>query len=65
MNRVKSILLLVLVITVVVAQSELEKELFPKLDKAMKLYSYDWEPHRIETKDGWYLHIFRITGING
>ena len=26
---------------------------------------YDWEPHSIETEDGWLLTIFRITGANG
>ena len=35
------------------------------MDEAMKAFGYDWEPHEVETEDGWYLTIFRITGING
>ena len=31
----------------------------------MKAFGYDWEPHEVETEDGWYLTIFRITGVNG
>ena len=30
-----------------------------------KAGGYDWEPHVVETEDGWYLTIFRITGANG
>ena len=30
-----------------------------------KAGGYDWEPHTVETEDGWYLTIFRITGANG
>ena len=31
----------------------------------MDIFGYDWEPHNVETEDGWYLTVFRITGIKG
>ena len=30
-----------------------------------KAGGYDWEPHIVETEDGWFLTIFRITGAYG
>ena len=27
--------------------------------------NYNWEPHKVETEDGWFLTMFRITGASG
>ena len=28
-------------------------------------YGYEWEPHQVETEDGWVLSLIRITAVNG
>ena len=38
---------------------------YPDMSDAMDIFGYDWEPHEVETEDGWYLTMFRITGIKG
>ena len=26
---------------------------------------YTWEPHQVQTEDGWWLTLLRITAVNG
>ena len=44
------------------AQSELDKMQYARWSAAMEKEGYTWEPYQVETKDGWYLTLFRITG---
>ena len=31
----------------------------------MDTFGYTWEPYTVETEDGWYLSMFRMTGVVG
>ena len=44
------------------AQSELDKMQYARWSAAMEKEGYTWEPYQVETKDGWFLTLFRITG---
>ena len=58
--------MLLFLTTVIIAQTQEQKERYSKLDNAMKgAGGYDWEPHTVETDDGWFITMFRITGANG
>ena len=44
------------------AQTDYEREQYPSFASIMDKEGYTWEPYTVETKDGWYLTLFRITG---
>ena len=44
------------------AQGEQERMQYERWANAMDKEGYSWEPYTVETKDGWYLTLFRITG---
>ena len=35
---------------------------YARWNAAMEKEGYTWEPYEVETKDGWFLTLFRITG---
>ena len=44
------------------AQTDYDREQYPSFASIMDKEGYTWEPHTVETEDGWYLTLFRITG---
>ena len=56
-----NILLMIILINNVMSQSW--KETYAEFDAVAK--GLDWEPHKVETEDGWFLTIFRLTGVKG
>ena len=42
-----------------------DQEKYPEFAKIANMYGYDWEPHTVETEDGWFLTLLRITGVDG
>ena len=42
-----------------------DREKYPEFAKIAHMDSYDWEPHTVETEDGWFLTLLRITGVDG
>ena len=48
-----------------IAQTQEVKDKYPLFAEGMDKRGFGWEPHEIETEDGWFLTIFRITSVNG
>ena len=44
------------------AQSSEDMMQYARWNAAMDRVGYTWEPYEVETKDGWHLTLFRITG---
>ena len=59
----KNFLVLIVFINNVMSQSW--KETYPEFDAVASRSGLDWEPHTVETEDGWSLTIFRIIGVKG
>ena len=47
------------------AQSEQDRRLYPDLAEIADVFGYGWEAHKVETEDGWFLTLFRITSVDG
>ena len=47
------------------AQSAEERDKYSRWTEACDRFGYEWEPHVVETDDGWYLTVFRITAVKG
>ena len=48
-----------------VAQSQEDRDKYPKWAEACDRFGYEWEPHVAEPDDGWFVTVFRITKANG
>ena len=35
------------------------------MDKVAAKYGYSWKPYEVETEDGWFLTVMRITAVDG
>ena len=47
-----------------IASAQAEPDL-SEMASVMSEAGYSWDAHRVETEDGWWLSLFRITGKNG
>ena len=47
------------------AQTQEEREKYAKWTEVCDRFGYEWEPHVVETEDGWFITIFRITNAKG
>ena len=47
------------------AATETDEANFPDWSLVMDDKGLTWEPHQVKTEDGWFLTVFRITGIVG
>jgi len=51
--------------TCLTAQSAEEREKYEMWTAQCDKFGYGWEPHVVETGDGWFLTAFRITEVKG
>ena len=47
------------------AQSEEIRAKYQRWTDVCDRFGYEWEPHVVETEDGWTLTVFRITAVKG
>ena len=47
------------------AQTEEEREKYAQWTEVCDRFGYEWEPHEVETEDGWFVTVFRITKAKG
>ena len=64
-NKIVSATLSFSLLEVANCQTQEEKDAYPLWAAEAERFDYSWEPHTVETPEGWFLTVFRITGVKG